>query len=302
MTSSLDSASNSKIASCFDMGSGFDVRADAVLVSDLMTTSNDPFARFKEAQRQGWGLFAPIATYTTMPAAELVRYADIRRDERVLDVACGTGVVSVTAARLGAQVSALDLSPKLIEAGAENAALAGVEIEFREGDVENLPYRDGAFDTVVSQFGHMFAPRPEIAIREMFRVLKPGGRIAFSTWPPDQFIGEMFQLTARHVPPPPGAAEPWSWGDPKVIRERLAPHARDLHFRTGVMAFPALSPRHYREFMEPTLGPVAKLVEAAKEDPTRLKKFRDELDALSSRYLDGNCVRQEFLMTRALKS
>ena len=168
--------------------------------------SIDPFAQLKSIQREGWALFAPLETHTTIPAAHLVKHAGVRAGQRVLDVACGTGVVALTAARTGAQVCALDLSPVLIEHGKGHAALAGVQIEFNEGDVEALPYADASFDIVLSQFGHMFAPRPDVAVAEMLRVLKPGGTVAFSTWPPEHLVGQMFALVGKHVPPPPGAA------------------------------------------------------------------------------------------------
>jgi ubiquinone/menaquinone biosynthesis C-methylase UbiE len=130
-------------------------------------------AKFKAVQRESWGLFAPLAQFTTPGAAMLVKFAGIKPDEAVLDVACGTGVVAVTAARAGARVKGLDLSPVLLEDARKNAAIIGAPIEFREGDVEALPYQDGEFDVVLSQFGHMFAPRPDVAVREM---LRPGRR------------------------------------------------------------------------------------------------------------------------------
>ena len=97
----------------------------------------------------------------------------------------------------------LDLSPALIERARKNASIAGVEIDFIEGDAEALPYPDGSFDVVLSQFGHIFAPRPAVAVKEMLRVLKAGGRIAFSTWPPEHFIAANFAFIARYTPPPP---------------------------------------------------------------------------------------------------
>src|ERR1043165_3672872 len=121
---------------------------------------------------------------------------------RVLDVGCGTGVGAITAARTGARVSAIDLTPPLLERAQQNAQIAEVSIDFREADAEELPFADAEFDTVLSQFAHMFAPRPEVAVREMLRVLKPGGTLAFSTWPPECLVGRTSGVTARYAPPP----------------------------------------------------------------------------------------------------
>jgi SAM-dependent methyltransferase len=263
--------------------------------------SDDPFAQLKAMQREGWALFAPLEAVTTIPAAELVRHARIGARQVLLDVGCGTGVVAVTAARAGASVRALDLSPVLLEQARRNAALAGVDIDFTEGDAEALPYEDASFDAVLSQFGHMFAPRPEVTIAEMLRVLRPGGTIAFSTWPPEHFVGQMFALVGKHMPPPAGAAPPPQWGDPNIIRQRLGDAVGDIVFERGVMVFPALSPQHYRKGIEETLGPVVKLVAGLQGDAVKLGAFRAELDAFIARYFDNNMVRQHFLMTRAVK-
>src|SRR5205085_4586222 len=116
-------------------------------------------------------------------------------------------------------VAGLDLTPELLAVARDNAAIAEVDIEFHEGDVEQLPFESGTFDVVVSQYGHIFAPRPEVAVAEMLRVLKSGGTIAFSTWPPELFVGRLFALIARYAPPaPPGVAPPGLWGDPTVVR------------------------------------------------------------------------------------
>ncbi|HET8946254.1 MAG TPA: methyltransferase domain-containing protein [Candidatus Polarisedimenticolia bacterium] len=264
--------------------------------------SADPFAQFKAVQREGWSLFAPLEAFTTMPAAALVRYAGIRSGQTILDVACGTGPVAVTAARAGARVAALDLSPVLLDHGHRNAKTAGVEIEFTEGDAEALPYPDAMFDVVVSQFGHMFAPRPDKAIGEMLRVLRPGGRIAFSTWPQDQVVARLFTLTGRYAPPPPpGAAPPSLWGDPNTVTERLGAAVKDLQFERDLMLFPCLSPQHYRQNVEATAGPVVKLVAALASDPARLQEYRSGLEALVACWFDGNAVRQHYLMTRATR-
>jgi SAM-dependent methyltransferase len=263
----------------------------------------DTFAQFKEAQKQGWAHFTPLEAFTTPTAARLVKHARVGSGQRVLDVACGTGVVAVTAARAGARVSALDLTPQLLERARENARLASVDIDFREGDAEQLPFDDAAFDVVLSQYGHMFAPRPEVALGEMLRVLKPGGTIAFSTWPPELMVGRTFTLVARYAPPPPpGAAPPPLWGDPNVVRERLGKAVKDIGFDRARMWVPALSPAHFRANFEKTAGPVIKLVEALSgSDPARLSEFRNEFERLVAEYFLDNLVRQDYLLTRATK-
>ncbi|HEU4937793.1 MAG TPA: hypothetical protein VFT39_15140 [Vicinamibacterales bacterium] len=150
----------------------------------------------------------------------------------------------------------------------------------------------------------MFAPRPEVALSEMLRVLKPAGTIAFSTWPPEMFIGRMFILVAQFLPaPPPGVAPPPLWGDPQVIRQRLGSAVRDIFFARNCIEAPALSVQHYRDITERTAGPVVKLVETlTAADPAKLTIFRDAYDGLTAQYFDRNSVRQDYLMTRAFKN
>jgi SAM-dependent methyltransferase len=263
----------------------------------------DALSQFKEAQKQGWAHFAPLEAHTTPAAPRLVKHAGVRSGHRVLDVACGTGVVAVTAARLGAHVTGLDLTPELLERARENARVAGVEVDWHEGDVEQMPFGDAAFDVVLSQFGHIFAPRPQVAVAELLRVLKPGGTIAFSTWPPELLIGRLFALTGRYMPPPPpGVTPPWLWGDPNVVRERLGAAVKDLVFDRARMLVPSLSPQHSRRNSERTAGPLVKLVELlTATDPGRLAAFRRESEAMVAEYFEDNTVRQDYLLTRATK-
>src|SRR3954463_12028729 len=263
----------------------------------------DTLAAFKTLQRERWANFAAVATVTTAPAARLVKYAAICAGARVLDVACGTGVVSVTAARVGARVTGLDLTPELVAAARDNARIAGVDIEFHEGDVEDLPFERETFDIVVSQYGHIFAPRPDVAIAEMLRVLKSGGTIAFSTWPPELYVGRLLALVARYAPPPAlNVPPPALWGDPAIVRERLGPRVRDIVFDTGTMIVPALSPQHSRELTERTSGQVMKVMErVGGADPAALAAFRQELESLAAEYFSDNTVRQGYLLTRATK-
>lgn len=262
----------------------------------------DVFETFKASQKAGWASFAPVQAFTIPAAARLVRHAGVTSGSRVLDVACGTGVVAVTAARLGATVAGLDLTPELLEVARENSRIAEVDVDWREGDVEQLPFDDAAFDIVVSQFGHMFAPRPDVTVREMLRVLKPGGTVAFSTWPPELFVGRIFAAVGKRMPPPPpGIAPPPQWGDANVIRERLGQAVRDLRFDRAVITPPALSPQHFRVLFE-SAGPMRKVVESLTDkEPEKLAALRKEIEAVVAEYFENNTVRQDYLMTRATK-
>lgn len=263
--------------------------------------TQDPFAELKNRQRAMWASFTPLATFTTPAAAQLVEFAAVQAGEAVLDVGTGTGVVAITAAKAGATVSALDLTPALLEQARLNARIATQEgIAWMEGDAERLPYADASFDVVLSQFGHMFAPRAELAVAEMRRVLKPGGRVAFATWPPEHFIGKMFMLIGRHSPPPPvGAAPPPLWGIPAVIAERLGTAFAAPFFERRTMQVPALSLGHFRLLMEQAAGPMQKLVESLADEPQKLAQIRLEFEALAAPYYRGNVMHHDYLMTLA---
>ncbi len=263
----------------------------------------EDIARFKEAQRQGWKHFAPLEALTTPAAARLVKFAGVRPGQDLLDVGCGTGVAAITAARTGARVCGVDLTPELLERARENSRIPNLEIDFREGDAEALPFDDASFDVVLSQFGHMFAPRPNVAISEMLRVLRPGGTIAFTTWPPELLIGSSFALVGSYMPPlPPGVSPSPQWGDVAIVRERLGSAVKAILFDRGCMLFPALSVQNYRDRIEQTAGPMLKLVESlSATDPARLAQFRRDYDALVAPYFEDNIVRQDYLLTRAVK-
>jgi SAM-dependent methyltransferase len=263
----------------------------------------DGIDQFKANQKAAWANFAMLEPLTGAAAPRLVGFAGIRAGQQVLDVACGTGVVALTAARAGAKAQGLDLTPELVAHARENASLMKLEVSFQEGDVEALPFADASFDVVVSQFGHMFAPRPEVALAQMLRVLKPGGTIAFATWPPELFVGRWFALMSRYAPPPPaGVSPPPQWGDPNIVRERLGSAVRELTFTRDTMFFPTLSPQHYRAQMAENFGPAKKLFQQLDaSDPGKAANLRNEVDVLAQSYFEDNQVRQDYLLTRAVK-
>jgi SAM-dependent methyltransferase len=180
--------------------------------------------QIKQGMRATWmaGDFGMVAKTIAQGGEEFIASLTLPAvPAKVLDIATGTGNLALPLAQRGYQVIGVDIAPNLLEQARERAASAGLAIQFDEGDAEALPYADASFDAVVTMFGAMFAPRPELVASEFARVLKPGGLLAMANWTPGGFTGKMFKLGAAHVPPPPGIQAPVRWGDPATVTERL---------------------------------------------------------------------------------
>jgi len=245
------------------------------------------------------GDFDRIAKTYAAGAGEFIGRLGLSKGTKVLDVACGSGNISFPAARAGADVTGVDIAVNLIETARRRAAERGVSIRFDEGDAEGLPYEDGSFDMVVSMFGAMFAPRPEMVAGELLRVCKPGGTIAMANWTPSSFIGSMFRITAGHVPPPTGMPSPLLWGDETTVRERFREGASEVELipRSIDFTLPA-SPEgmvdHFRLWYGPTNKAFAALDDtgraALRTDLTKLWKEHnratDGTTRVSSDYLE----------------
>jgi ubiquinone/menaquinone biosynthesis C-methylase UbiE len=190
-----------------------------------MTVKSQDLDQMKDAMRAAWiaGNFGEIAKTIGVPEAEgFVARLALEPDVRVLDIACGTGNVTLPLARRGATVTGLDMTPHLLEEARARAAREGLNIRFDEGFAEALPYPDASFDMVVSMFGIMFSPAPETVASEMARVLRPGGRLALANWTQSGFVGKMAAIGGRYLPPPPpGAISPFLWGEEATVRERV---------------------------------------------------------------------------------
>jgi SAM-dependent methyltransferase len=189
------------------------------------------FAAATQVQQQTWskGDFAMVANIVYNASESLAEALDIIPDERVLDVACGSGNGAIAAARL--------------------------EIEFVEADAQDLPFEDASFDVAMSIFGAMFAPNQEKAAAELLRVVKPGGRIGMANWTPDGSVGKMFRTISKHAPPPPGLDSPLLWGTEERLRELFGDGIADLRTERRISRQPFRSANHYIEFFRTYFGP-----------------------------------------------
>ncbi len=239
----------------------------------------------KARQKATWetGDFGQVAKYTMPSAREFMGRLRLRPGDHVLDVACGTGNLAVIAARAGCTTAGVDIATNLISQARMRARQDGLAIEYSEGDAEALPYPDASFDLVVSMYGVMFTPRPEVVTSELLRVTRPGGRIALANWTPGGFIGKLFDVFKRHVPPPPGLPSPMLWGDEKVVRDRLAAGTDYLRLtrRIARLRFP-FNPAGTVEFFRQYYGPTQRaFVSLAPEAQAAL---RADLEDLQSRH------------------
>lgn len=228
-----------------------------------------PIQQIKDSMRATWmaGDFGVVAKTISAGAEAFINRLQISPGTRVLDVATGTGNLAIPLARKGAIVTGVDIATNLIEQARQRAAAENLAATFDEGDAEQLPYADASFDTVVTMFGAMFAPRPEIVASELARVLKPGGLLAMANWNPAGFTGQMFKIGSHHIPPPPGIAPPVLWGDEATVTQRLTPFFTNLQTELVPIDFnlptdPAGAVAFFRKYFGPTQVAFSRLDES----------------------------------------
>lgn len=261
----------------------------------------------KARLRATWisGDFGQIARVLASEAEEFIKRLGLQPGSKVLDVACGTGNLALPAARLGADVTGIDIAPNLVEQARANAAGEGLNARFDEGDAEALPYEDASFDAVVTMYGAMFAPRPDLVAAELKRVTRPGGRIAMANWTPGGFIGQMFKVVGAHVPPPAGMPSPLLWGKDDVVRERFGDGISKVETkpRNVAIAFP-FSPSEVVEHFRVYYGPTYKAFGSIDENKqAALRKDLEELWTNNNQATDGTTsVDAEYLEVVAVRA
>ena len=228
--------------------------------STARSPAQPDYAAIKARQQAAWasGDFAIIGVTLQIVGETLAEMADIRAGETVIDVAAGNGNATLAAAHRCARVTSTDYVPALLDKGRARAAAEGLEIDFRVADAENLPYGDGSFDVAMSTFGVMFAPDHARSSGELLRVVRDGGRIALSSWTPDSFVGQLFKVIGKAVPPPPGVMSPLLWGTEAYLGELFGEAAADIRTARRQYSFRYTSAAHWLQVFRDFYGPVNK--------------------------------------------
>ncbi len=209
----------------------------------------------------------------------LVQACGIGAGMSVLDVAAGTGNAAIPAAQTGAEVTASDLTPEIMEAGRNHAQTEGLGLEWVEADAEHLPFGDASFDVVMSSIGAMFARHHQDVADELVRVCRPGGTIGLLSWTPDGMVGALFRTMGPFVPaPPPGAQPPPLWGSEAHLDELFGARVGFRTLERDVLEITAFhEPRDFGEHFKARYGPtVAALANARRTD--RETELNEALD------------------------
>ncbi len=234
----------------------------------------------------------------------LTKLVKLQAEESVLDVACGYGNTAITARLMGAKVTGIDITPKHIALAIEEENIAGISgIEWKEGDAEDLPFEDESFDVALSTFGHIFAPNQELAGKEMVRVLKKGGRLGFTSWPPELAVGKLSEVVSKYNPFPVSEAfSPYNWGIPEKVKQ-LLPGIKDIFFERDTINIPILSPNHYWQDTITKAGFMIQVIEdlEKQENWSKIESFRKDYVQTLENYLSDNLLRFGYLITVARK-
>ena len=271
----------------------------------MSTAASPEMETLKSKLKTTWeaGDFAQVAKHIETTAEAFVGRLNIQSGMKVLDVACGSGNLAIFAAQRGALVTGVDIAENLIDSAKKRAAEAGLKIKFEVGDAEAMPYPDNSFDLVMTMFGAMFAPRPDVAASELARVCKPGGTIAMANWTPEGHAGKMFKLAGKYLPPP-NMPPPVLWGVPDIVKERFGESVTNLTTtpRLADMKFeyrPAEVVEHFRTYFGPTVMAFKAI------PPEQHEAYRSDLESLwteNNTATDGTThVKSEFLEVVATK-
>lgn len=252
------------------------------------TLATPDYTAIKQRQQATWasGDYTIVGTTLQIVGETLAEAADVRADERVLDVAAGNGNATLAAARRYARVTSTDYVEALLEKGRLRAEAEALDVLFQPADAEALPYPANSFDVALSTFGVMFSPDHATAAKEMLRVVRPGGRIAMANWTPEGFIGRLFKIIGAHVTPPAGVKSPALWGSEAHLVSLFGPSASDLHIERKHFHFRYRSAVHFLQVFRDYYGPTHKAF-ASLDDAGKAALERDILALLNELDIGG---------------
>jgi len=249
------------------------------------SVSTPDLSAIKTRQQAAWstGNYAVVGTTLQIVGERLCEAIDLAAGERVLDVAAGNGNATLAAARRFAHVTSTDYVGTLLDRARERAAAERLEVTFQTADAEALPFADGSFDVALSTFGVMFTPNQPTAAAELARVVRKGGRIGLANWTPEGFIGQLFKILGRHLPPPAGVPSPALWGTEARLAE-LFP-GDEVKVSRQVFNFRYRSAEHWLEIFRSYYGPMNRAFAAL--DPTKHGALRSDIMTLLMRMNRG---------------
>lgn len=229
------------------------------------------FDALRDEAREAWsrGDYGMLSRALAPAAATLVQSVAAGERHAVLDVGAGDGNLTLAAAAAGARVTAVDLSPKLVDAGRARSRDAGAVVRWQVGDAEQLPFADNSFDLVLSNFGAMFSPRPRVASAELVRVARPGGVIAITTWSSSGFMGRLLDLTAQLAPVPRDVARPSRWGRYESAFLWLGSVVDEFEMDNGSLELSFESQEDAWRSLSTSPGPLAAALERAGDERRR---------------------------------
>lgn len=268
-------------------------RRDIAMSQTLTRVAAPDYTAIKAKQNAAWasGDYAVVGTTLQIVGEDLAEALDLRSGQKVLDVAAGNGNFTLAAARRWAEVTSSDYVPALLARGEERAKAERLEVDYQVADAEDLPFAEASFDVVASTFGVMFTPNQEKAAAEMLRVCRSGGKIGLANWTPDGFIGALFKIIGRYLPPPAGVRSPALWGTRSRLEELFAAGAKDIQISEKTFAFRYHSPGHWLEVFRTYYGPLHKAFAAL--DRERQESLEREVLDLIGRFnvaADGTMV------------
>ncbi len=231
----------------------------------------------------------------------LVAATGIGPGMRVLDVAAGSGNISLPAARTGASVVSTDLTPELLQRSQARAVAQGLTLDYRQANAHALPFGDGEFDTVISAIGVQFAPEHRRAASELVRVCRPGGLIGVISWTPEGFFGRMLATIRPYRPCLSPAVPPAAlWGREGYVAGLLGDRVGRLTALRGQLEVTRFgSAEAVHDYFKNHYGPTIEAYANIGHNGVLAAELDAQLVELADQYLTDSVMHWEYLLVTA---